>query len=471
MMTRTGSTISGAILLAGMLLAGGAGAQQTAPGQAGTRALPARQGQGGLAGLEVKVSERAPAPWLQEDPGARAYAQAREALNGRRYREAAEAFAALRQQYPRSGYAPDSYYWQAFSLSRLGAQADYRRARDLLRSQIDSYPTASTLADARELLLRVESQLARGGDAQAAQTITQQATAACGPEQELRAAALSALLNMNAERAIPLLKEVLESRDACSAELRRQAVFLISQKMTDESVDILLDLAHRNPDPDPEVREQAVFWLSQVRSEEALDALQAILRESDDPDVQEKAVFAVSQHRSERAGQILRQYAENASAPAALREQAIFWIGQTSGGSQYLMELYGRLQDPELKEKAIFGISQQRGEANRQWLVERARSSSEPLELRKTALFWAGQAGAFTVEELRELFRSFSDDELKEQVVFVASQRNEPSAVDFLMEVARNKDNGAMREKAIFWLGQSKDPRAAEFLLSLIRGG
>jgi HEAT repeat protein len=411
-----------------------------------------------------------PAPWLQEDPGASAYNAAREALNAGRYEEAADHFAALREAYPASGYVSDSYYYQAFALSRLGRRSEYREARSLLQAQIDRYPDAGTAGDARELLLRVESQLARLGDAQAAEAITQQAQEECGPDQELRLAALGALLNMNAERAIPILQEVLESRDECSAALRRKAVFLISQKMTDESVEILLDLAHRNPDPDPEVREEAVFWLSQVRSEEAMTALQSILRESDDPAIQEKAIFAISQHGGDQALPVLREYAENPSAPRHLREQAIFWIGQSGRDPQYLMDLYGRLQDPELKEKAIFGIAQQRGEASRLWLVERATDSSEDLEFRKTALFWAGQSGAFTLPELRELFGSFTEPELREQVIFVASQRNEPAALDFLMEIAADQEMGEMREKAIFWLGQSKDPRAAEFLLSLIRG-
>ena len=453
---------TGMKIVATMLLAGSASAQQRASGAAASQYARTQ---------EIAATVQAPAPWLQEDPGAQAYTRAREALNARRYQEAAEAFARLREQYPRSGYVADSYYWQAFALSRGSAQSDYRRALELLRTQIAQYPSAATIADARELQVRVEGQLARMGDARAAQSITQQATEACGPEQELRVAALSALLNMNAEQAIPILKEVLQSRDACSAELRRQAVFLISQKMTDESVDILLDLAHGNPDPDPKVREQAVFWLSQVRSEAALDALVDILSENDDPDVQEKALFALSQHRSDRATQVLRRYAEDASAPAALREQAIFWIGQTGGDPQYLMDLYGRIQDPDLKEKVILGISQQRGDAGRGWLVARAKDPSESLGLRENALFWAGQAGAFTVAELRDLFASFTEPELKEQVIFVASQRREAAAVDFLMEVARNKDNGEMREKAIFWLGQSRDPRAAQFLLDLIKGG
>jgi HEAT repeat protein len=447
-----------AVLVAAPMASGGA-QQGTAP----TRETPP---QAQVASTTQTV--RAPAPWLQEDPGARAYSAAREALNARRYQEAAETFERLRREFPRSVYLPDSYYYQAFALSRLAGWGELRQARDLLRTQISEYPQASTLADAQELLLRVESSLARQGDAQAAASIAQQATDPCGPDQELRVAALNALLNMNPERARPLLMEVLQDRDACSAELRQQAVFLIAQKLDDEAVDILLDLAHRNPDPDPEVREQAVFWLSQVQSPEALNALESILMEADDPEVQENALFAISQHRSERGGQILRQYAERPDVPADLRETALFWIGQSPGGAEYLRSIFDRLEDPELKANAVHAGALGGGYGSRRWLIERARDPSEDMEIRTNALFWASQTGAFTIQELRDLFRSFTDPEMKEQLIFAASQRNEKEAVDFLMEVAEDPDNGEVREQAIFWLGQSDDPRVPEFLLRII---
>ncbi|MGW8265131.1 MAG: HEAT repeat domain-containing protein [Longimicrobiales bacterium] len=439
-----------------------------ANGQQGVASSGAHDRNGGRLPGEAEAGVLAPAPWLQEDPGARAYAQAREALNAARYQEAADAFTTLRSQYPRSVYAADSYYYQAFALSRLGSRAQLRQARSLLQTQITDYSQASTLADSRELLLRVEAQLAQQGDAQAAAAITQQATDPCGPDQELRVTALNALMNMNAERAIPILKQVLENRDACSAELRQQAVFLISQKMDEESVDILLDLAHRNPDPDPEVREQAVFWLSQVRSEEALDALESILRESDDPQLQENAIYAIAQHRSERSGQILRQYAERADVPTGLRENAIFWIGQSPGGTEYLKSIWPRLDTPELKENILHAIAQSDDEADRDWLMDRVRDPSEDMEVRTNALFWVSQSGSFNIGEIRSLFADFSDPEMKEQLIFAASQRNEAEAVDFLMEVAENPDNGELREQAIFWLGQSEDPRVPEFLLRII---
>lgn len=451
--------LTGAVVLSMALSWGSARAQETT-----ARAHGMPGGEVGVGSSELQ----APAPWLQEDPGSRAYAAAREALNAGSYRRAAGAFRDLRRDFPESGYVADSYYYQAFSLSRIGGGSDLREARELLTTQMERYPSAATLADAEELMIRVESRLARQGDARAAVAITRQASDPCGPGQEVRAAALNALLNMDAEKALPILKEVLQDKDACSAELREQAVFLVAQKLDEESVDILLDLAHRNPDPDPGVREQAVFWLSQVRSEEAMQALESILTQSNDPEVQESAIFAIAQHRSERSMEILQSYAEREDLPVETRENAIFWIGQNQGGAEYLLSLWDRIRNPELKENILFAVAQTRGQESREWLVQRAMDRQEDLEVRKNALFWAGQQGAFTLPELRELFSNFSDAELKEQVIFVASQRREPEAVDFLMEVAENEENGKLREDAIFWLGQSKDPRVPEFLLRII---
>lgn len=425
----------------------------------------------GLSALRVGASERAvraPEAWLQEDPAADMYRAAREALNARRYREAAEAFARMRSNHPRSGYVPDSYYYQAFALYRQGARESYQRAIELLAQQRQSHPDASTRSDARELQVRIEAALARRGDAEATVRIQERASDPCGDEQETRLAALSALLNMNAERAVPILQDVLRSRDECSVELRRRAVFLISQHMTDESVDILLDLAHRNPDPDREVREQAVFWLSQVQSEEALDALMSILRETDNEELQERAIFAISQHGGDRAAAVLRDFAERDDAPRHLRENAIFWIGQSGGGQQYLMDLYPSLQDPELKERAVFGIAQGGGAAARDWLAARATDRTESMEVRKNALFWAGQTGGIQAAELQGLYDSLADREMKEQVIFVAAQAGEAEAVDFLMDVARSEEDSELKQRAIFWLGQSDDDRVPEFLMSLI---
>ena len=466
---KRGGRVAG-VALAALAVAGGLGgslgAQESGSAWAGGAEDRAQD-------LAARSRAEAPAPWLQEDPGARLYQQARDFLSRGRYEQAAAAFAELREIHPESGYVADSYYWEAFARSREGGQAEMRRAVTLLDQQAQMHAAAATRADAAALRVRIEGELASRGDARAAARVAQEAQVPCGPEQETRLAALSALMNMNAEQAIPILRDVLRQRDECSAELRARAVFLIAQRMSDESVDILLDLAHRNPDPDPEVRSQAVFWLHQVRSPEALAALETILEESDDPEIQEQAIFSISQRGGDaRAMEILRSYATRTDVPTELRSNAIFWIGQNSsaGGADYLIDLYPRLNDPELKENALFALAQSGGERARAWLLERMRDPSESVEVRKNALFWAGQSGSVPTSDLQALFDSFQDAEMREQVIFVAAQRGSDADIDFLMAVAKEADDPELRQNAIFWLGQSDDPRVAEFLLSLLRG-
>jgi HEAT repeat protein len=370
----------------------------------------------------------------------------------------------------------DAFYFQALALYRIGGPARMEQALELLAEQAARYPDAATAEDARALQVRAQSELARRGDAVAAAQVARSASAGCDQtDQGVRATALSALLQMDAEQAMPILREVLRQRDECSTELRKQAVFLVSQKMTDETVDVLVDLAQRNPDPDPEVREAAIFWLSQTPNEGALDALLSILESGGtDEQVQERVVFAVAQHRSPRAAEVLRNYARNASAPVELRANAIFWLGQQGGADAggFLRELYGSLQDPELKDRVLFSVSQSHSADNRTWLLARARDTRESIDIRKKALFWAGQAG-LSAQEALEVYRSATDRDMKEQALFVLTQVQEgrSQAVDGLMEIARTEQDGELRQRAIFWLGQSNDPRAAELLLQIIRGG
>ena len=89
-----------------------------------------------------------------------------------------------------------------------------------------------------------------------------------------------------------------------------------------------------------------------------------------------------------------------------MREKAIFWIGQrqTPENAAFLRSLYGRLKSEELKKKVLFSLSQMGGEENGRWLLGIARDTSEKLEMRKQALFWAGQGGV-SIEELTRSVR------------------------------------------------------------------
>lgn len=444
------------------------------------RVFPAAQ-----AAQTLAIAERAPAPWLQTDPADSLYRVAREALNRNQYRRAADTFAELGRRYPRSGYAADALYWEAFALYRLGGDGELRTALARLEDQKRRFPRAGTAGDAATLATRIRGTLARRGDPQAAESIAVTADIAtepgrstgrvsrtrarndeCDDDSDVKLAALNAVLQMDAERAMPLLTRVLERRDAGSVCLRRKAVFLVAQQKSAQSEDVLIGAA-RN-DPDGEVREQAVFWLSQVSSPRAVAALDSIAQKSTDPELQDKAVFALSQQDDPRAAQALRAIAERRDVPREIRGKAIFWLGQSKGsGGEYLRSLYGRLDDEELKEKVIFGIAQSGTPEDRRWLLEVARDPKGSVEVRKKAIFWLSQAGG-SATELGTIYGTLAEPELKEQVIFALSQVKEGGAVDQLIDIARKDKDPEMRKRAIFWLGQSHDPRAAQAIEQIL---
>ena len=444
------------------------------------------------------LDSNVPRAWLQSDPADSLYRRARETLNRRDYRAAAELFAQIPVRFPKSGYAADALYWQAFALYRAGGERDLRAAMATLQQQRKQFPKAATQGDAATLERRIQGELARRGDSEAAAAVAAAAESAvdwhptppmpptpptpptppvpgshrvsggcAGDEDDMKVAALNALLQMDEARARPVLRKVLARRDTGSVCLRRKAVFLVAQQQAEGTEDILLQSVRT--DPDPEVQRQAVFWLSQVGTDRAVVALDSILRFSKDPDIQDKAVFALSQHSSTKAQQALRVYAERGEVPEPAREKAIFWLGQNQSAENgaFLRSLYGRLKSEELKKKVVFSLSQMGGTENGKWLLGIARDPAQGIEMRKQALFWAGQAGV-PIEELTGLYATVADQAMREQLVFVYSQRNEPAALDKLVDIARRDPNQELRKRALFWLGQSEDPRAVQVLQEII---
>ncbi|HEU4557143.1 MAG TPA: HEAT repeat domain-containing protein [Longimicrobium sp.] len=422
--------------------------------------------------VRLALNDAPPPAAFPQDPADALYRQGRESLNREQWLTAARQFQQIRQRYPRSRYAADAMYWEAFARYRTGRADQMRLALGGLETQERQYPSAGTRRDADQLAARIRGELARQGDATAAEEVTAGARQAAqcrgrGGDDDERMAALNALLQMDGQQAMPLLRSVLARRDECSEALRSKAVFLVSQKGGPDAENLLLEVA-RN-DPSQEVRGQAVFWLSQTGTDRALAAIEEILRTSRDPQIQEKAVFALSQHRSPRAAQVLRAYAERDGVPDNLREKAIFWIGQrpSQENAEFLRTLFGRLRDEEQKGKVLFALSQMRGHGNERWILNVATDAGQSIEVRKKALFWAGQGGA-SLADIVGLYDRLREPEMREQVIFVLSQRRDAAAVDKLIEIARRDPDRRMRQKALFWLGQSNDPRAARVLREII---
>ena len=419
-----------------------------------------------------------PAAWADEDPADSLYRAGREAINRGDFRRAASLFGEITSRYPRSEYAPDALYWRAFALYKVGRDDDLREALKALDTQKSKYPKAATVTDGAELAVRIRGVLAQQGDVDAAEAVSRKATenAPCkrgsdDDDADIRAAAMNALLQMDSESALPIIKQVLAKRDTCSIPLREKAVFLLSQKPSSETEDILIDLT-RN-DPAQSVREQAVFWMGQVHTDKAAAALEQIATTSPNMELREKAIFALSQQGTSRGFALMRRLAESNDTPESVREQSIFWLGQrrSAENADMLKGLFAKLgkgeDTDELKKKVMFSLSQMRGFGNDRWLLSLALDTTYSEEIRGHALWTAGQNGVAGAD-LAAMYDRVKDDEVKEKLIWVLSESRDAVATDKLVDIAQKDPDREMRKKALFWLGQKNDPRVRKILTDIL---
>lgn len=100
-----------------------------------------------------------------------------------------------------------------------------------------------------------------------------------------------------------------------------------------------------------------------------------------------------------------------------------------------------------------------------------ARNTKVPMDTRRPAVFWLGQAAEQAATRgLDSLARDDRGDiEIRNQAVFALSQRPVDEGVPVLIRIARSNPYVEVRKSALFWLGQSEDPRALALFEELLR--
>ncbi len=427
------------------------------------------------AAAEYQVAQLAYQDAAQQDT---IYRAARRALNESQYRRAIELFEQSLDEEPE--YSAEALYYQALSYYRMGGRSNYDRALAKLDAQMERYPDAASYGDAEELMVRIEGELARRGDAQAAASLAREADRLdweadqevdheAEREAEIKAMALHSLIMADPEKAIPYLSKVLQNRTPETAELRGQAVFILGQQESDETLDLMLDVV-RN-DPDPEVKAHAAFWLSQVDDPRAIDATIEILNDPTvDEDLKGQAVFALGQTDDPRAGQILRDYASRSDVDPEVRAMAVHGLAQrpSQENAALLKQLFNDVDDPEVRGQILFALSQMPDAVDGDWLLAIFSDPSEDPEIRELALFMAGQSGNVDARVLSQMYDDTDDTEMKGNILFTLTRVDSDAAFEKMLDIARNEEDPELREQAVFWIGQSGDPRAQDVLLEIL---
>jgi len=264
------------------------------------------------------------------------------------------------------------------------------------------------------------------------------------------------LLNLANERSRPI-------------EVRKNALFWAGQ--VDESdVSAPVERIADDTTEDRRLREQAVFVLSQLPDGAGVPGLTRVARSSAEPWLAAKATFWLGQIDDPNASQTLRQLVTDPSVSEDVKSQAVFVLGQhdSPDDQAFLRGRFNALGTKKLQDRVLMGVAQHGGPGAKAWLLGIVTDSARPVEVRKQALFWAGQGEALTTSEVAAVYARLHDDAMQRQAIFVLSQRDDSAATDALMRIARSDPEPDLRKQAMFWLGQKHDPRVAKFLADIL---
>jgi len=287
---------------------------------------------------------------------------------------------------------------------------------------------------------------------------------------------LAAVLADSAEIAPDLLR--LAGDGAVAMETRRRAVRFVGVVGGPSVVAPLTALARSGAPttnagdvgPGNGLQSAAVGALAMLDDNAGLSALMDLARQGSEG-VRKAAVFWLGQSDEPRARALVRTVISDEKETDAVRGSAIFALGQgrneTTEDAAFLRNAFDRLQSEKLKDRILMTVAQSDDDSGVRWLLDKTRDEHQSIEVRRKAVFWAGQGHA-SAADLVSVYRGVREPRLREHVIFVLSQDDDAAAVDALMNIARTDEDRAMRSKALFWLAQKNDPRVAKMIAEIV---
>jgi hypothetical protein len=137
-----------------------------------------------------------------------------------------------------------------------------------------------------------------------------------------------------------------------------------------------------------------VIDLGTVPAAEAADYLVSIAQ-GERGSMGEKAILPATMADSANIWPALIRIARNDNLPRSTRTSSVFWLGQAAGeaATANLKDIVlDNSVDREVRESAVFALSQRPRDEGIPALISVARTNKDP-EIRKKALFWLGQSG------------------------------------------------------------------------------
>ncbi len=404
------------------------------------------------------------------------FEKAKQSIYDKEWQHAVQELIQLTQDFQKSELFDDSLYWLGYSLDKMGdslrdvqQQLDSKRdAVEKLNHLIQNYQKSSWVDDAKILRIQIAEDLVKRGMPVYRKYINGglQSEETVDPDEELKLMALSALINMDEAKALPMLEKII--RGDSSTKLKKQALFVLSQHGNEKALPLITELAVKSKDP--ELREQAVFWLGQRSDDQSMDTLLKLFDDAGSNREKEQMLHAFANSENRKARAKLIEIAKKES-DINLRKQAIFWLGQAGNEGEYtglLIDLYKTVKDPKLKEVIVMSLARNGGPQARDLLIEIARGDSD-IEMQEQAIFWLAQEGGDDITDLMQnIYAKTSETKIKQMILHTMAQKDTDASIEWLITTAKKEKDFETKKTIIFWLGQSENEAAVKYLRELL---
>ena len=345
------------------------------------------------------------------------YSDGREAIEEGKYERALDRFEKLIEL--KSDRTDAALYWKAYSLGKLGRRAD---ALSALADLQQRFKDSRWIKDAKAL--EVEIRQAAG---QPVAPETQN-------DEELKLMALRGLMQSDADRAMPIIEQMLAG--ANSPKVKDRALFVLSQSGSSRAREIIANVAKGGSNPDLQLR--AIRYLGVMGGSDNRQILSDVYRTSADGAVKRAII-----HGFMVAGDRTRLLAlAKTETDGALRGDAVQQLG-VMGAHTELAELYSTETSVDVKKRIIQAMFVG-GNADK--LIELAKNEKDP-ELRRTAVRNLGLMGSNrTGEAIKAIYLSDASPQIRKEAVNALFLQNNGR---MLVDLARAEKDLAMKKEIV----------------------
>jgi HEAT repeat protein len=386
------------------------------------------------------------------------YREGQRALERKDWDEAARIFASLADSG--GGETDAALYWKAYADWKLQRK---KESLEGLRRLLSSYPESAWADDAKALELEVRGAKAWKVEAKApkidantkvdASVKVEVRTTKSDEDEELKLYALDGLMQVDSDKAVPVLERLLAG-DA-SPRVKERALFVLSQSDSPRAREILLRTARTGQPLD--LRCQAVKTLGMAGEPEDIAALRSLAKDASAPiEVREAVIDAyLMSDDSDALLAIARS-----DPDSRIRAKAIDALGATDA-LPALRQLWSTEKDPQLRAKLLeaFGIA---GDVE---TLAKAARDADP-RIRRKAIEGLGISDdSEAAETLQSLYGKYPDPDDRRKVLEALMIQGDATV---LIDLFRAEKDPAMKKAILQQLSMMDDEKATRVILDVL---